>query len=343
MWDDRDDPSAEQRRKGLRVAFAVSLGFTSAVSLGAIVPFLVPIFAAQFLLGSSGPMPLGKTLGAALLILFTGIGMMVLTNLFGDRPSTFLILLALIYFFCFAAQAAGTGGPAIFLVQVVAIMVPLIGILNKDLANSILSILVTGILGGTLLMWLAHAVIPEPHTTRIAAASSATVRPPSYLRALANTAILLGAVAVCLVNDQLSAALVIPITVASLLGQFDAAASSRMALGLVIINLSGGILASIAYTILTLRPSLFSIFLIVLVVTLILGGRAAGRLKDAKMYAGALTTFLILFGLGVSPVPGGAAESFATRIVYVGAALIYTVLMAAIFWPQSATRESRAK
>jgi len=135
---------------GLRVAFAVSVGFTSAVSLGAIVPFLVPIFAAQFLLGSSGPMPLGKTLGAALLILFTGIGMMVLTNLFGDRPSTFLILLALIYFFCFAAQSAGTGGPAIFLVQVVAIMVPLIGILNKDLANSILSILISGILGGTL-------------------------------------------------------------------------------------------------------------------------------------------------------------------------------------------------
>ncbi|MEK1875048.1 MAG: hypothetical protein AAAC50_21905 [Rhizobium altiplani] len=342
MSADNDTALAEQRRKGLRVAFVVSVGFTSAVSLGAIVPFLVPIFAAQFLLGSSGPMPLGKTLGAALLILFTGIGMMVLTNLFGDRPSTFLILLALIYFFCFVAQSAGTGGPAIFLVQVVAIMVPLIGILNKDLANSILSILISGILGGTLLMWLAHAVFPEPPSTRRVPARAAA-GPPSYGRALANTAILLGAVAVCLINDQLSAALVIPITIASLLGQFDAAASSRMAIGLVVINLSGGILASIAYSILMLRPNLLSIFLIILVVTLILGGRAAGRSQDAKMYAGALTTFLILFGLGVSPVPGSAAESFATRIVYVGAALIYTLLMAAIFWPQSETRETHSK
>ena len=342
MWDDQDDPSAEQRRKGLRVAFAVSLGFTFGVSLGAIVPFLVPIFAANFLLGSTGPMPIGKALGAALLILFTGIGMMVLTSLFGDRPPTFLILLAMIYFFCFAAQSAGTGGPAIFLVQVVAIIVPLIGILNKELANSILSILITGILGGTLLMWLAHAVFPEPTSTRLVAAS-AMIRPPAYQQALANTAILLAAVVVCLVNDQLSAALVIPITIASLLGQFDAAASSRMALGLVVINLSGGILASIAYSILTLRPSLFSIFLIVLIVTLILGGRAAGSSKDAKMYAGALTTFLILFGLGVSPVPGSAAESFTTRIVYVGAALIYTLLMAAILWPRSETRESHSK
>ncbi|WP_322885808.1 DUF2955 domain-containing protein (plasmid) [Sinorhizobium medicae] len=342
MWADRDDPFAEQRRKGLRVTFAVTLGFTSAVAMGAIVPFLVPLFAAQFLLGSTAPMPLVKTLGAALLIFFTGVGMMLLTKLFGDRPAPFLILLALIYFFCFLAQSAGKGGPAIFLIQVVAIMVPLIGILNEDLANSILSILVSGILGGTLLMWLAHAVIPEPISTR-ASAASATVRPPSYWRALANTAILVVAVAVCLINDQLSAAMVIPITIASLLGQLDVGASGRVAIGLVIINLFGGILASIAYAILTLRPELFSIFLMVLVVSLILGGRAAASSQDAKMFAGALTTFLILFGLGVSPVPGSAAESFATRIVFVGAALIYALLMALIFWPQSEPRESDAK
>ncbi|MFT2215411.1 DUF2955 domain-containing protein [Rhizobium giardinii] len=341
MWADLDDPLAEQRRKGLRVAFAVSVGFTAAVAMGAIVPFLVPMFAAQFLLGSAGPMPLGKTVGAALLIFFTGVGMMLLTNLFGDRHATFLILLGLIYFFCFLTQSAGTGGPAIFLVQVVAIMVPLIGILNKDLANSILSILVTGILGGTVLMWLAHAVIPEPNATRHVSAST-TVRPPAYRRALASTAILLMAVAVCLINDQLAAALVIPITVASLLGQLDVGASGRVAIGLVIINLSGGILASVAYGILTLRPSLFSIFLIVLAVTLILGGRAAAGSKDAKMFAGALTTFLILFGLGVSPVPGSAAESFSTRIVFVGAALIYALLLAVLLWPRSELREGQA-
>ena len=278
-------------------------------------------------------MPVGKTVGAALVILFTGIGMMVLTNLFGDNPPTFLILLALIYFLCFVAQSTGGGGPAIFLVLVVAIIVPLLGILNRELANSILSILVTGILSGTLLMWLAHAVFPEPPSTRAAAAAPPTIQPPSYRRALANTAILLVAVAVCLINDQLAAALVIPITVASLLGQLDVAASGRAAIGLVIVNLFGGVLASIAYAILMLRPNLFSIFLIVLVVALILGGRAAGRSKDAKMFAGALTTFLILFGLGVSPLPGSAAESFATRIVYVAGALIYTLIAAVLLWP----------
>jgi hypothetical protein len=323
---------AQQKRKGLRVAFAVSVGFTVAVYLGAIVPFLGPLFAAQFLLGSARPMPIGKTVGAAALILVTGIVMMVLTSLLGERPATFLLLLGLIYFACFVVQSTGKGGPAAFLVLVVAIIVPLLGILNKDLANSILSILVTGVLSGTLLMWFAYAIFPEPSSQNVEAVSSEE-RPPALLRALANTGILLASVVICLTSDNLTAAVVIPITVASLLGQLDAAASTRAAIGLVLVNLFGGVLASVAYAVLMLRQSLLSIFVIVLVVTLLLGGRAAARSKDAPVFAGALTIFLILFGLGVSPLPGSAAESFATRIAYVAAALIYALLLSAILWP----------
>jgi len=334
MSTDRNTAVEEQKRKGLRVAFAVSVGFTLAVYFGAVVPFLGPLFGAQFLLGSSRPMPPGKTVGMAALILIAGIGMMILTSLLGERPVPFLLLLGLIYFACFAVQSAGKGGPAIFLVLVVAIIVPLLGILNKDLANSILSILVTGVLSGAILMWLAYALFPEPLSQSVEAAS-AEERPPALLRALANTVILLASMVICLTSTNLTAAAVIPITVASLLGQLDVAAGGRAAVGLVLVNLFGGVLASIAYAVLMLRPNLFSIFLIVLVVVLLLGGRAAGRSKDAPVFAGALTIFLILFGLGVSPLPGSAAESFASRIIYVGAALIYALLLAAILWPRA--------
>ncbi len=282
-------------------------------------------------------MPMAKTLGMAVIILAVGTFMMFLTALFGDHPATFLMLLGLIYFCCFFTQASGKGGPAIFLVLVVAIMVPLLGVLNRDLADSILSILITGVLSGTILMWLSHALVPE---TALAPSQPEQAPLPlhPYWRALANTAILLSTVAICLTNDQLAAALVIPITVASLLGQLDIAASGRAALGLAIINLLGGVIASIAYAILSLRPNLFFMFVIVLVVALLLGGRAAAPSREAKMFAGALTTFLILFGLGVSPLPGSAAESFATRILYVAAAILYTLVMAALLWPRSGAR-----
>lgn len=338
MSTDLNAGADQSKRKGLRVAFAVSVGFTFAVYSGAVVSFLGPLFAAQFLLASSRPLPFGKTVGAAAVILVAGLAMMAVTSVLGDRPAPFLLLLGLTYFSCFLAQSAGKGGAAVFLVLVVAIIVPLLGILNKELAGSILSILVTGVLSGTILMWLAHAIFPEPDGVD-ADAGPPLVRPPSLRRALANTIILLIAVVACLTSDNLTAAAVIPITVASLLGQLDIAASSRTAVGLVVVNLFGGVLASIAYTLLSLRPNLLSIFLIVLIVVLILGGRASGRAKDAPLFAGALTIFLILFGLGVSPIPGSAAESFATRIVYVGEALVYALLSAAILWPHPALRK----
>lgn len=333
-----DGVAAEQKRKGLRVALAVSIGFMLAVYWGAFIPFLGPIFAAQFLLGSSRPMSLGKTVGAALVILVAGMAMMVLTSTLSDRPVPFLILLGLTYFLCFAMQTAGKGGPAVFLVLVVSIIVPLLGILNDELANSILSILVGGVLSGTLLMWLAHVIFPEPIERNVNTAPL-SYQSPDLLRALTNTLILLASVIFCLTSDNLTAAVVIPITVASLLGQLDVSATMRAAFGLILVNLLGGLLASAAYSVLTLRPNLFSIFLIVLFVALCLGGRATARSRDAPMFAGALTIFLILFGLGVSPLPGSAAESFATRIIYIAAALFYALLFAAILWPRRPNSE----
>lgn len=323
--------TGEQKRMGLRVALAVSVLFTISVASGALVPFLGPLFAAQFLLSGSQPMPLGKIVGMAAVILVTGVLLMTLTSWFGDRPATMLLLLGLIYFACFVAQTAGRGGPAVFLVLVVAIIVPLLGILNKELAASILAILVGGVLGGAAMMLLAHAVIPEPRPAEDTA-KQAVAGVPDYARALANTAILLSAVTICLTSDNLTSAAVIPITVASLLGQIDVTAGTRASVGLIIVNLFGGVLASVAYAILSLRPSLLWMFVIVLVVGLLIGGRAAARSADAKVYAGGLTIFLILFGLGVSPLPGSAAESFSTRILFVAMAILYTLLATALLW-----------
>ena len=91
-------------------------------------------------------------------------------------------------------------------------------------------------------------------------------------------------------------------------------------------------LASLAFAFVELRPSLPFLFLTVFLVGLILGGRAAAGL--AKMYGGALTTFLILFGSGISPLPTTTPESFSTRIGYVLLAVGYTLCMMALLWPR---------
>lgn len=262
-----------------------------------------------------------------------------LTGLLGDRPAVFLPLLGLIYFSCFLPLAQGKGGAPAFLVIVIAVMVPIFGILQKDLGEGIILILFKGAAGGVILTWLAHAVFPDPGGD-IAAPVVATGLDRAAHRALANTAILLAVVVLCLVDSRFSTAVVVPITVASLLNQFDLATSGRSAFGLMIVNLLGGVVASLAFIVIELRPTWIVLILTVLIVGLLFGGRAAHDPKSGKMYAGALTTFLILFGIGVSPLPAETPDSFATRIGFVMFAIVYTFCLAALLWPSPPPRRA---
>jgi hypothetical protein len=58
----------------------------------------------------------------------------------------------------------------------------------------------------------------------------------------------------CLTNSALSMAIVLPITVASVLLQFDFATSVRSALSLVAVNLLSGVLASLAFALSSCAP-----------------------------------------------------------------------------------------
>ncbi len=328
---------SRQRRIGLRVALAVAAGFTLNLATGAVIPFFGPVLAVQFLIFGAGPLPLSKAIAFVGLVLAVGQGFIVLNGIFGDEPVQLLALLGLFFFVCFFVQARGQGGPVIFLCLAIAITVTLLDRVHDTLDTSIIAILLQAYLSAVVLSWLAHAILPGHNAAEDAPqVAPATDRPA--MRALADAAILLGAMALCLTNNALSLALVLPITVASVLLQFDFATSVRSALSLVAVNLLSGVLASLAFAFVELRPSLPFLFLSVLLVGLILAGRAAVGL--AKMYAGALTTFLILLGSGLSPLPTTTPESFSTRIGYVLLAVGYTVCMMALLWPRE-RRDSR--
>jgi hypothetical protein len=329
------------KRKGLRIALAVAVGFSWMVYSGAIIPFLAPLFAAQFLISSSRPMPIQKALVITAFILVVGALLQFVTVLTGDRPPVLLLLLGLIYFGCFYQQANGKGGPTIFVILVFAVMVPLLTILNEDLSDTILGILVQSVVTGMLLMWMATALIPDRGSPPLKAAA-VTTYPRAARYAIANTAILLLAVVACLTRDGLETAIVIPITVVSLLSQFDAAASTRAALGIVITNIAGGLAACVAFTLFELRPSYIFLFLLVLLAGLVFGGRAAMREPAAKLSAGALTIFLLVFGTGVSPIPGSAADSFSTRVTYILVAIAYAIFMTTLLWPTQEGSRDRA-
>ena len=328
-----------RKRQGLRVALAIACGLSLALLAGSALPFLSPLFATQFLLASLRPPPLRQGLGTVALISVVGALLVVFTGLLGHRPLVLLPLLWLFYCSCFWAQAQGKGGAAPALVLIIAIAVPMLDILQHDLGESIVLTLAKAVCGGMLLAWAAHALVPDP------AGEHADPLPPppsdgrqGIRQALASASILLAVVSLCLVDPRLATAMVIPVTVASLLSQLEPAMTRRAAFGLMLVNLLGGVAASLAFTLFELRPELWLLFFILLLVSLLFGGRAAMGASTGQVFGGGLTIFLILFGLGISPLPASTPELFSTRILYVLGAILYAIVMAALFWPRPQTR-----
>jgi hypothetical protein len=265
---------SNRKRKGLRVAFSVATAFTWAIATDDPLPFLGSLFAAQMLISSSQAISLPKAAVLTLIILVAASIVEFLTTLLAERPPVLLLLLGLIYFSCFLAQARGKSNPLVFLILVVSVMIPLLTILNIDLGSSILTVFVQSVATGAILTWLAYALLPDIEAIE-APQPPAAAAPKPIRRAAADALILLLALTLCLTQDRLATAVVIPITVASLLSQLDVEASGRPALATVIVNLMGGAAAMLAFTVLELRQSLAMLFLLVLLAGLVFGGRAA--------------------------------------------------------------------
>jgi hypothetical protein len=337
-------PAAEAmwvHRQALRVGLATAGGMTLLVAAGSATPFLAPLFAAQFLVASRSHMKGSAALGMAILIIGVGQGLDLLTSVLGTRPFLFASALWLIYLTCFLAQARGLGGQAPFLILVIAVIVPLMNMLHQDLGESMSVLLAVAVLGGFLLAWAAHALVPDPGGVAAPPPVPSALPRSALHRALASASILLAAVVFCLVDSRLSAAIVLPVTVASVLGQLDLASSRRAALGLVVINVLGGVVASIVFTVVDARPMLVGLFIAVFATALLFASAAATDPKFGKACAGALTTFLILLGLGISPLPTSTPESFSTRIVYVSAAVLYTLWASLLLWPNEENEARR--
>jgi hypothetical protein len=300
------------RNFGLRLAFALAFGFAAALVVQSVLPFLVPLLALQILLSSPRPLPLAQGVGVVLMALVVAQFWVLTIGVLGERPVVLLMLIGLVCFLCFAAQAMARGGAAIGLILTIMVMTLVLGMAQINLGASIVGILLKSMLAGLVLSWIAHVLFPDPGGPLSDALKRQPLADP-LPRAAANAVIVVAVLALCFSSSTFSTAIVVPLTVISLLSQADAAASGRTIGGLLLVNLFGGIVASIAFVPVTARSDLGLLFMLLLTIGLAFGGRASNP-RDGRIYAGALMIFTIIFGLGVSPIPTTAPESFATRM-----------------------------
>ena len=123
--------------------------------------------------------------------------------------------------------------------------------------------------------------------------------------------------------------IVLVLTVISILRQ-PADLSGGTALGLILGNLVGGIASTVAYLLVTLLPYAAFLLLVVLLVGLILGNDPRGGVS-APIYTVVLNMmFLILLGLGLSPLPQDSGTLFIVRVFDVMLGAVYAIGIASL-------------
>jgi hypothetical protein len=332
-----------RRQRILRIGLAVALGLVIGEMQEEPFSFLPSLFAFQLLMKAPAVPRLRQGFGFVMSIAVASGVALALANSLQDRSTVYILVLGLICFGCFLAQAAGKGGPLPGLLLVCNAMVPVIAVISRDLAQDVVAIMIASAVSAVLLAWLAHAIFPDPDVghppSGPATMSARTNRADTVRSAFLCTIILMPALIRYLANDD-EVSVVVLITIIGVLGQ-SADMRYRAALGLLLGNLIGGLLASLVFYLVAALPSIIFLALLTLAVTLLLTEAATRNAPAAGIFAVAVPTFLILLGLGLTPITDGSGAAFISRFINVALASLYALGGLILLMPTRRTAVSR--
>jgi hypothetical protein len=323
-----DRPALRARRLALRLAFGVTACFAVVETFGWDATFLAPLLTAQMLAKLPRSPSLWQGLGMVILIkISTGV-VLVLTMALIGSPTVLLLALGLLIYLSFYAHLRGAPELATLLLQISAVSLPVIAVISPAGAGGFAATLFSAGVAALLTVWAAFAAFPDPYDVEEShpaaeAAGAAEPRTAAWL-ALLDTSVLLP-VLVWFVLDAAEVAVVVLIVIVTVLRQHDPRQGRRAALGLIAGNLIGGVAAAVAYNLILLGNTLGGFVIVCLAASLIFAGRIVTAGTFSPVYVVAFATFILLLGLGLSPLPGGSGEAFASRLLNVLLASAYAI------------------
>lgn len=280
----------------LRIGTGIGLATGICYGLALPMPHLGVIMAWVVLCRPGEPLSLGKGLLGGALLLAVMVGGVLLVPLLTHYALAAVLLVALLLYLLMQQAMAGKGAAAMLLIMAITV-IPVAGLIEQSLAIALAQMMGLGILIGTLVNRLAHALfpplqvagaatrpvpLPPEHPERLALRAVAMVL-PMWLLALGNPAFYIPAVMKTVTLAQQSTSL-----------------NARQAgQELVLSTLMGALLAFALWLGLSLWPSILMLVLMLALMTLWLARRlvrlVAGRFPPS-FWSNAWITALILFG-----------------------------------------------
>jgi hypothetical protein len=322
----RADEAAEAHALAFRIAFAAAVGLTLGEVLGWDFPFLPAMLAVQLLTGR-GPISVKQGLGFVAVMVAACVFAILVSQIFVDSPLVLLLAVSLVTFLAFLLLARGQAAGVAAMFLITTAVVPLLAIESVSVAQGFIYSVLAGSALAVLLTFAAQAFFPMPAPAEPVSAPAQQERAVVAL-ALANATVLMSLVIYFMLTVS-PVSIVAVLTVISILRQ-PADLGGGTAAGLILGNLVGGLAATAAYLLVTLLPSPAFLLLVVLLVGLLFGDQIARGGASAPIYTVGLMTFLIVLGLGISPLPQDSSAFFISRVFDVMLASIYAIGMASL-------------
>jgi hypothetical protein len=313
-------------RQALRLALAGTLAFAFAEYQDWEFSFLAPMLAVQFL----GALPTGIRLGQALAIpiLLGGASFaaLIVSTYLASNPAVMLMVVGLIVFSAFYAERSGAPAFPMALIRIAFCIIPVISTISLSTAAQFAWFLFLAGLASALIVLVAHALLPTP---AVGAPAPAPVRPgidSTVARriALSDTLVLFPLLLAFIIGGNINNIVILMMTL-NILREIDPSRGTRIAVALILGNVVGGIIAVVAYEFVVLTDSFLFFFLAVFVPSLWFAGRVVRGGAKAGIYLIGLATFILILGIGISPMPGASSETFTLRVLKVAIASAYTI------------------
>jgi hypothetical protein len=315
------------RHAAFRIAFGVTGSFALAEALDWDFTFVGPMLVAQLLIKMQRPPTIRQ--GVALLIviaLSTGL-VLLLATFFLRTPSALILTLGLLLILAYYAQFRGAPEIVTLLLQMSAVTIPVFAVVSTTTASGFASTLLQASIVALGTIWATFAIFPaaDGPAKMSAAAVLEPLEPAEAARAAFRNTFILMPVLAWYILDATQVAVVVLITIVTILRQVDPREGQIVALSVLLGNVVGGLAATLAYNLVLLGNSLLAFILICLVASLLFAGRIVMGGRYAPVVAVAFATFILLLGMGLTPIPGGSGEAFIGRLSNMLLAAAYTV------------------
>ena len=283
-------------RAVLRIGTGIGLAAGICYGLALPMPHLGVIMAWVVLCRPGEALGLKKGLAGGLLLLGIMAAGVLLVPLLTHYALAAVLLIGLLLYLLMQQSMAGKGAAAMLLIMAITV-IPVAGLIEQSLAIAIAQMMGLGILIGTLVNRMAHALFPPQPVIGVAARATPPLPEHPERLALRAVAIVMPVWLLALGNP----AFYIPAVMKTVtLAQQSTSLNARLAgQELVLSTLAGALLAFALWMGLSLWPSLLMLVLMLTLMTLWLARRlvrlVAGRFPPS-FWSNAWITALILFG-----------------------------------------------